>query len=240
MKKLAVLAIAVAGLMAVVPVAQAAATTTSTFAAGFKSGKPGTKAKPRPGTLSLTAAVANSDGTQPPAVNDILLKLDKNLKLNGKYFASCKGSTLDKAHTANVASCHKAIVGTGSATAMLGSQRLTFKTTFFNGPGGKSLVIYVACNEIPGITSSITAPIVGKTIKVTIPPPLKHPLPGANPSLTGLTVTKLGATKKVGKKKVGYVESTGSTAGKYRFGATFTFPGTGQPNLSNTTTVRAA
>lgn len=247
MKKIAGPIVGLVALMAfAVPVAQASAATYSTFSAGFRSGKPGTKAKPRPGTLSASAAVSSSDGTQPPAVNDILISLDRNLRLNGKSFASCKASTLDNAHTSKVASCRKAIVGTGTASAMLGSQKLTFTTTFFNGPGGRSLVIYVECNEISGIKSSITAPIVsgaagyGKAIKVTIPPQLKHPLPGANPSLTSLTVTKLGAKTKAGRRTVGYIESVGSTGGKYKFGATFTFPGTGQANLTNATSVRAA
>jgi len=246
MKKFTVAALAGAvALMALVPAAQASVAS-STFAANFKSGKPGTKSKPKAGTLSLAAAVNSPDGTQPPAVNDILISLDKNLKLNGKYFKSCKASALDAAHTANLASCKKAIVGTGTATAKMGSMPLTFKTTFFNGPGGRSLVIYVECISVPGIKKAIDAPIVsgpagfGKTIKVTIPAQLKQPLPGVFPSLTGLTVGKLGATTTVKGKKVGFVESTGSTSGKYRFGATFKFPGTSQGNLSNAATVRAA
>ncbi len=247
MKKIALIVAGLAALMALAPVAQASAATSSTFTAGFSSGKPGTKAKPRPGTLKASAVVASSDGTQPPAVNDILISLDRNLQLNGRYFAACKASTLDNAHTSKVASCRKAIVGTGTASAMLGSQNLTFKTTFFNGTGGRSLVIYVECNEIPAIKSSITAPIVkgpagfGKAIKVTIPPQLKQPLPGAHPSLTSLTVSKLGATTTVAKHgKVGYVSSVGSSHGKYAFGATFAFPGTSQGNLSNVASVRAA
>src|SRR3954454_16142961 len=246
MKKFLVTAVAgVVALMALVPVAQASVAA-STFSAGFKSGKPGTKAKPKAGTLNLSAVVNSTDGSQPPAVNDILISLDKNLKLNGKSFKSCKASALDAAQTSNLASCKKAIVGTGTATAKMGSMPLTFKTTFFNGPGGRSLVIYVECITVPGIKKAIDAPIVagpagfGKMIKVTIPAQLKQPLPGLFPSLTGLTVSKLGATTTVKGKKVGFVESTGSTAGKYRFGTTFKFPGTSQGNLTNATSVRAA
>lgn len=246
MKKFTVAALVGAvALMALVPVAQASVAS-STFSAGFKSGKPGTKSKPKAGTLSLSAVVNSTDGSQPPAVNDILISLDKNLKLNGKYFKSCKASTLDAAQTSKLASCKKAVIGTGSATAKMGTMPLTFKTTFFNGPGGRSVVIYVECVEVPAIKKAINAPLVsgpagyGKTIKVTIPAQLKQPLPGVFPSLTGLTVGKLGATTTVKGKKVGFIESTGSTSGKYRFGATFKFPGTSQGNLSNAATVRAA
>ena len=245
MKKLAVLAAGIAALMAFAPAAQASVAN-STFTAGF-TGKPGTKAKPKKGNLSLAATVRSDDGSQPPSVNDIIISLDRNLRLNGKYFASCKASALDYAQTSKLASCRKAVIGTGTASAMLGSQHLTFKTTFFNGPGGRSVVIFVECIEVPAIKKAINAPIVngasgfGKAIKVTIPPQLKQPVPGAFPSLTGLSVSKLGATTKVAKRgTVGYVESVGSSHGTYKFGATFTFPGTSQANLVNATSIRAA
>jgi hypothetical protein len=53
-------------------------------------------------------------------------------------------------------------------------------------------------------------------------------------------VSKLGGTTVVKGKKVGFIESTGSSHGTYKFGATFKFPGTSQGDLTSATSVRAA
>jgi hypothetical protein len=240
MKKFAALAAGAALIaLALTPAAQASVTT-STLTAGF-TGKAGTKAHPRAGNFSAAAQLRNDDGTVTPPVNDIIISLDRNLQLNGKSFASTTAKILDSSMNANDPRAVKAKIGTGTATARMGTAQLTFRTTLYNGPGGRSVVVFVESNEFSGIKKAIDAPVLpgangfGKQIRVTLPPQLKQPVPGAFPSLTSLNITQLGRTTtvakrvKVGKRfvtkrvKVGYIESVGSTAGKYRYGATFTF-----------------
>ncbi len=204
----------------------------------------GTKRFPAKSNLVLNATVAESSGKL-ASTDRLIIDFDKNLQLMGKYFPSCSGPKLTAGQQADLPACAKAKMGTAKASAIVydpngSSSKISFTTNLYNGPKGKQLIAYVV---VPGtsVQSAMIGTITrGKSpygVRVTfvIPPALKQPLPGLFPSLDNFQLLNLGRTtatkqrvpvgKKVVRRKVGYLESTGCTGRKFKIAVGFDFQG---------------
>ena len=235
---------AASALLVLVAAPAHAAVTETLNGVSLKPDKAGTKLFPRSVNLLLTASIDDATGTKLPVTDKLIIDYDKNLQLMGKYFPSCSADKLTAGQQADLPACRKAKVGTANATANFytpsgqPSGKVSFSTNLYNGPAGKSIIAYVV---VPG--TSVQAAMVGAITKIggayktratfVIPPALKQPLPGVFPSLQLFQLTKLSATTttkktfKVGKRtikrKVGFLESTGCTGGKYQMRVGFDF-----------------
>jgi hypothetical protein len=203
------------GVMAITGVAYAV-TDTLTYSAkvSFK-GKPTAK---KPANLAYTSTLhidTNPPGSQPDTAPTTAVYFAKGIKTNGAYFPSCKVTDIDGKPTFP-SKCNKAVVGSGTATALAGSpgapsansvrEDLTVKTV--NGPKGK--VLYLVLTSNPGAPVAINNRVVPGTmvkqsgsfaflLRFAIPADLQSQL-GLSISLTDFVV-KIPSTAKSVKVK---------------------------------------
>jgi hypothetical protein len=195
-----------------------ASTTRITFNASVKPSKAGTPRHPVGEAVSVLIDVASLIGVQPPVTNEIDIYVPKELRDRGSLFPSCSAPLLG---AKGVAACPPGSqIGSGTATgATLGViEPLTI--TIFNGPGGKSIILFVAGTQ----PATLNVPVIGSLIAPAnvpnpsdfsselafpVPDALTHPLPGADGSLTHIAV-RIAASRKVGRKTVNYFESVGA------------------------------
>jgi len=208
----------VAAVMAISAVAYAAVQNTVSYTGKVTyKGKPTTK-KPVPvaytGTLHIDT---NPSGQQPETAPITSVYFPKGIVNNAKYFPFCNQSEID-GQSAIPAKCKKAVVGSGTASALAGSPgspssqsvREDLSVTAMNGPKGASF--YLILNSKPGAPVGITNRVVpAKVIKssgafafllrFTIPADLQEQL-GLSISLVDFNVNVKSTVKKV---KVGKV-----------------------------------
>lgn len=212
---------------AIVAVPAAYAAPEVSFGAGVKPAKSGTKAKPVNATIKLTGAISNADRTQPPVTDTITFLLDRNLKLNGRLFPTCPATTLNNIGPTACPKLSK--VGSGTAKAQIGhgaaATILDFSVGAFNGAHG-DLVLAVHSNGIQmafDVSIKRATGAYGTALVVRIPQPLREPVPGLHPSLTALSLDRLGGVVTVKGKRRYYIESLGCTGKRMRFHATYKF-----------------
>jgi hypothetical protein len=182
-------------------------------------GKPTTK-KPKnlayQGTLHIDT---DPQGQQPEAAPVTSVYFAKGIKNNARYWPFCNQSEID-GQPSLPAKCKKAIVGTGTASALAGgpgnpstqSIREDLKVTAVNGTKGRS--IYLVLNSEPGAPVQITNRVVPGAVKTSsgafaflvrfaIPADLQEQL-GLAISLTDFDVkiSSKARTIKVKRKKV--------------------------------------
>jgi hypothetical protein len=213
--------------MAITGVAYAVTNTLTYSGKVTYKGKP-TTAKPAntayTGTLHIDT---NPPGSQPDTAPSTEVYFAKGIKLNAAYFPSCKISDID-GQPAFPSKCNKAIVGTGTATALAGAvgspssqsvkEDLTVKAV--NGPKGK--VLYLVLTSNPGAPVAINNRVVPGTVvkksgtfaylvRFDIPADLQQQL-GLSISLTDFNVKISGTPKTVTikkkKVKVAYLQLT--------------------------------
>lgn len=165
-------------------------------------------------------------GQQPDTAPRTSVYYAKGYKTNAKYFPFCNSSEID-GHPTLPAKCNKAIVGSGTASALAGRpgttgssirENLTVKA--MNGPKGKTL--YLVLNSTPDAPVAIQNRVVPGTvvkssgafaflIRFDVPADLQEQL-GLSISLTDFNVKVPGTARKVkvGKvfKKLGYLQLT--------------------------------
>jgi hypothetical protein len=220
----------------------ASAATTAKLDIKLSSAKAGTSKKPKAVKLNFDLAVDTDDGTSPPTTKETVVSFSKGIKFNSNIFPSCTLATLNSKGPSACAKGSK--VGTGSAVALVGGSpgepkpttTETLKVTAYNGPQGKSLLLYldgdspaVIKQAIEGKLTKASSPF-GYQLDVTIPPNLQQPVPGVFAPLVDFKVNA-GATlkKKKGKKtvKINYIETTscpsGSAGKGWPFKADLTF-----------------
>jgi len=218
----------VAAVMAITAVAYAAVENTVSYTGKVTyKGKPTAK-KPVPvaynGTLHIDT---NPSGQQPETAPVTSVYFSKGFINNAKYFPFCNQSEID-GQSAIPAKCKKAVVGSGTASALAGSPgspssqsvREDLDVTAVNGPKGASF--YLVLNSKPGAPVGITNRVVpAKVVKssgafafllrFTIPADLQEQL-GLSISLVDFSVnvkSTLKAVKVKGKtKKLSYLALT--------------------------------
>jgi hypothetical protein len=201
------------------------------------SGKVTYKGKPtttKPANVAYTGTLhidTNPPGTQPDTAPRTDVYFAKGIKINAPYFPTCKMSEIDGQPTFP-SKCNKAIVGTGTATALAGTvghpasesvkEDLTVKAV--NGPKGK--VLYLVLTSAPGSPVAINNRVVpgtvakqsgtfGFVVHFDIPADLQSQL-GLSISLTDFVVKVSGTprtvTIKSKKVKVSYLQLTSCKA----------------------------
>jgi hypothetical protein len=198
--------------------AASASTTRITFNASVKPSKAGTPRHPVGEAVSVLIDDASLIGIQPPVTNEIDIYVPKELRDRGSAFPSCDAALLG---TKGVAACPPGSqIGSGSATGATLGIIEALEITIFNGPAGKSIILFVVGHN----PASLNVPVIGSLIapanvpnpgdfssELTFPVPaaLTRPLPGADGSLTHIAV-RIAAARKVGRKTVNYFESVGA------------------------------
>jgi hypothetical protein len=176
------------------------------------------------GTLHIDTDPA---GNQPDTAPTTSVYFAKGIKNNAPYFPFCNKSEIDGQGTFPT-KCSKAVVGTGTATALAGSPgspagqsvREDLNVKAVNGPKGK--VLYLVLTSKPGAPVAINNRIVpgtvvkssgifGFLVRFDIPEDLQSQL-GLSISLTDFLVKVSGTPRTVTikgvKKKVSYLQLT--------------------------------
>lgn len=122
-----------------------------------------------PITLHVEGGIATTDGTQPPALKEVIVDTDKNGQINPKGLASCSESKLQATDTKHAEeACKAAIIGTGTTNVTVAFPEQTpipvsSKLVAFNGgTRGQTTTIYIHAY----LTVPIPAAIV-TTVKIT-------------------------------------------------------------------------
>lgn len=229
-------AVAAAATIAVAASAVAVAQTTTTFdVGGSVTVTGGTKAKPKPGGLSFKFDVSDPSGNQTPPVQTYSIMYEGG-RLNTGLLPACKADTLNAMSTPDTSACPKGSkIGSGKLTALIGTTGQPTSTAsscqatlelFAAGKGHATLFVASKLASCPvALAQAIDMQYVTKGefagLKFTVPELLRHQIQ------LDITVIHAEATlnkivKKKGKKKVGYIESTGCKDGKRDIVVTFT------------------
>jgi hypothetical protein len=215
---LAVTAIAVLGLTAL-----AVAQSTTVFTVGGTvSVHGGSKAKPKPGGLSFKFDVSDPSGNQTPPVQTYAIMYEGG-RLNTNLIPGCGAAKINAIPTPTTDICPKGSkIGSGSLRALIGSAGQPASTAspcsasleLFNaGKGHATLFVSSELATCPvALRQAIDMQYVTKGdmagLRFTVPEMLRHQV--------GLDITVIHADAKLstivvkkGKKKVGYIESTG-------------------------------
>jgi hypothetical protein len=159
-RKLIVFALAAAASLALAAIAFGAATTTLVVKASPS--KASTKKKPRAVALTVNVSFADPALPQPPALQRVVIRINKGGTYNGKLFPKCTKGKLD---AGGRKACPKgSYIGKGSATASAKPiiDLVNADVYLFNGPivsGSPTILLY----SIPDISSPIT--VQGSVVK---------------------------------------------------------------------------
>jgi hypothetical protein len=181
-----------------------------------KSGKP-SKAKPAKLQYEGILDVGTSDGKQPNVAPDTTIYFAKQIVQGAKYFPKCNPKALD-GKSSVPASCKKAVIGSGVATASAGSPGAAInpvlseqlKVTAYNGLRGKQILLSLNGSLPLAITNRVIVGTIGKgggpygyTVNFHVPTDLQFQQ-GLQVALTHFDVTIKRKTVKAkikGKKK---------------------------------------
>jgi hypothetical protein len=168
--------------------------------------------KTTPATLSINLDFKGPQGEQAATLTRALLKFTYGARLMGKFFPSCSADMIR-----NHQVCPKgSVIGTGKALGMVGGPENpaleNIDVTLYNGPKGKSITFRIQGKQPAVIDVPFDAPLKtfsGGTynyqVDVVVPDILQR-IAGLPISLDYFNV-KVGATRKVKGKKVGYIET---------------------------------
>jgi hypothetical protein len=240
---LVVTALAVLGLAAY---AAAQATTVYTVG-GTVSVHGGTKAKPKPGGLTFKFDVSDPSGNQTPPVEKFSIMYEGG-RLNTSLIPGCSEAKINAPATPTTDICPKGSkIGSGKITALIGaagqpvSAASTCKASlelFNGGKGHATLFVSSVLATCPvalayGIDMQYVTKGALAGLEFTVPELLRHQ---ANLDITVIHAeAKLDKIVKAkGKKKVGYIESTGCKDATRDLVVTFTDE-TGTPFPAKTT-----
>jgi hypothetical protein len=214
---LVVTAIAVLGLAAL-----AVAQTTQYTVKGTVSVTGGTKAKPKPGGLTFAFDVSDPSGNQSPPVQTYSIMYEGG-RLNTNLLPGCSESKINTPATPTTDVCPKGSkIGTGKLDALIGSAGQPTSAAspckasleLFNaGKGHATLFVSSELSACPvALRQAIDMQYVTKGeyagLKFTVPEMLRHQV-GLDITVTHAEASLSKIVKAKGKKKVGYIESTG-------------------------------
>lgn len=186
--------------------------------------------KGAPGSLQVTTTTTQNAAGAFPHASKAEIDFDKGLKFNITGIPTCDKAAIEGTTTeiANAA-CGPASIGSGSAQADLGGNKINFVVTAYNGvpQGGNPVILLHTRATNPGsdltlILDGVLSPApdqskYGKRLTVNVPE-----TPAALTTFT-TTVEKIVKKKKNGKKKIRSYVSGKCTEGTYDYQATLTF-----------------
>src|SRR3954447_3621960 len=169
-------------------------------------------AKTTPATLGVNMKFHGPAGGQADTLKQVILKFTYGARLMGRFFPSCSADQIR-----NHQACpNGSIIGHGKAVGMVGGPENpaieNIDLTLYNGPKGKSITFRIQGKQPAVIDVPIDGPL--KTFSggnynfqlvVDIPDILQR-IAGLPISLDFLNV-KVGATRKVKGRTVGYIET---------------------------------
>ncbi|MDX6700054.1 MAG: hypothetical protein QOF26_280 [Baekduia sp.] len=230
MKILAATALAVLGL-AVVATAQ----TTTYDVGGTVSVRGGSKAKPKPGGLTFSFTVSDPSGNQTPPVQTYSIMYEGG-RLNTGLLPGCSAAKINAAPTPDTSVCPAGSkMGSGSLKALIGSagqpvsgaSNCTASLTLFGG--GKGHATLFVSSELATCPVALRQAIDMKYVTTPTMAGLEFSVPEELRHQASLDITVVHAdaklntiVKKQGKKKVGYIESTGCKDANRDMTVTFT------------------
>jgi hypothetical protein len=216
-------AVAAAAAIAVAASAAAVAQSSTEFKVGGSvTVTGGTKAKPKPGGLSFTFDVTDPSGNQTPPVQTYTIMYEGG-RINTAILPACKAATLNAMAAPDPSSCPSGSkIGSGKLTALIGSAGQPTSTAspcsaslalYAAGKGHATLFVSSKLGECPvALSQAIDMQYVTKGafagLQFTVPEMLRHQV-GLDITVIHAEATLSKIVVKKGKKKVGYIESTG-------------------------------
>jgi hypothetical protein len=246
LRKLRILALAVAGLMVFAAVALAVQENTYTVNGKVTPTKTGSKKKPVPVGLDFGYTVAEKSGNRPALINKYTIHF-AGLQVNSKVAKTCTAAKIDAAQTDSV--CPKgSLIGTGDVENQSGAtsdETANTITCHLNlsvyNAGNRKAALFLeggpssdpAENCPLTVAKAIDANFVrnktGTALVFTVDDQLLHPAPGFDNAVVLVKSTIKKLTKKIKGKTRGYFESWGGCKNKKRaITVTFT-PNNGTP-----------
>jgi hypothetical protein len=161
--------------------------------------------------LAINLKFNGPEGDVAATLKKVVLKFTYGAHLNGSKFPSCSADQIR-----NHKACPKgSIIGTGKALGRVGAVNPALENinvTLYNGPKGKSITFRIVGEQPAPIDVPFDAPLTtfksgtyNYQVDVTVPDILQQ-VAGLPISLDFFNV-KVGATRKVKGKKVGYIET---------------------------------
>ncbi|HEY1277217.1 MAG TPA: hypothetical protein VGF25_20085 [Thermoleophilaceae bacterium] len=169
--------------------------------------------KPTPIALKVTTGADTvPPGGQPPTLQQAQIFFPNAAVANGRFFPSCTESILLNKGPNKCPKQSK--IGKGSAIGKVGSLEVKTDVTAFNGPKGKSVLLYVlsvpsAPVSIRGVLNSPLKKLHGKygyRLTVPVPQNIQTPLPGLHTGVIFFTTTVKASIKHKGRMR-GYIEA---------------------------------
>jgi hypothetical protein len=214
---LVVTAIAVLGLAAF-----AVAQTTQYTVGGSVTVTGGSKAKPKPGGLTFKFDVSDPSGNQTPPVQSYSIMYEGG-RLNTALLPGCSATKINALATPSTDICPKGSkIGGGKLTALIGaagqptSTSSSCQATLQLYAGGKGHATLFVSSELATCPVALRWAIDMQYVTSGVMAGLKFTVPDLLRHQAGLDITVVHAeakldkiVKKKGKKKIGYIESTG-------------------------------
>jgi hypothetical protein len=181
------------------------------------------KGKPWEMNLFVAAKFGTDDGSPVSAVRKMRMSFPSGARYNGDAFKTCSLSRAERD------ACPKGSqIGTGLATALLGTDEIDAKIKVFNGPGtAKKRKVFLYSRALSTVEFTLqgtmrkTRGTYGYVLDVDVPPIVPVLFAGGIP-IVGFETTIGGNGRKKGKR-VPLVSSPTSCKGGWKFAATFTY-----------------
>jgi hypothetical protein len=196
--------------------------------------KVGTKKKPKNSTIKLSIENTATNRT----MSKLTITTAKTFKLSTKGLTKCDRAKLDPSTGGGPDACPKAsIVGTGTATALLGVTSPTPSDLEFDVTpvvtGPKNLDFYLA-EKNTGVNVLAPGTISGRKLTIEVPTAAQQPVPGVYAGLVSLETTL-----KAKKGKNFLASTTGCSKKKHPFSAKLTFVPNGSDTTGGTVSTKA-
>ena len=257
MRRIVVIATALAVLVAAVSAAYAATGGLNTYTAtiSFVPNKAGSNKTPATIAFAQKYVAIGTNGNRTAPLTNIKTTI-YGVKANPKGFPTCSQAKIANAHS-DVGCPKGALLATGSITAILGPTADPSRSNpnqipcnpllhAWNGGGGK--IVYFFVDQAPAhscgpLLTGAVGPFVGTAKQngknlvqnTPIPASVSFPLTGVEGSLTSETLHWLNVTRKENGKTVAYATSVGCKSGKRPYSVTFSAQsGPGAPSESQT------
>jgi hypothetical protein len=170
-----------------------------------------------PITLNSTTRIRTRDGSTPPTLEAIDFLIDKHGTVDGKAFPVCPLRKLGGATTAQARKrCAGALVGKGTGKALVTMPgrapfQISSPVSFFNAAptGGKTTVIAHAYETVPAPKALLVPIVVERVAKGRYGFHVRVEMPEVAGGYGAPTLAEaaIGATRKRGGKKVGFIEA---------------------------------
>jgi len=170
-----------------------------------------------PITLSSITRVRTKDGSTPPTLDTIDFLIDKHGTVNSKAFPTCPRSKLEGATPSQARKrCAAALIGTGTGKALVTMPgrapfQMTSPVSLFNAAptGGKTTLLAHAYETVPS-PQALLVPIVVERVakgRYGFHVEVKLPEIAGGFGAPTLAEAKVGAVRKQGGKKVGFISA---------------------------------